>query len=224
MHLDSDAVEETPPVVKAVVSKPPDIPILPPEPTIVQIATPESPPSAPPSTSHKKGGRPPNAHKKKSGKNQYSKEKDPLEKEDKSPPRSQSRDVQKGEENGHQPVTKGLSHEAKHTKTKNSIGSKITMSDMKKRVSTILDFISRTQVEMASETMSPARQQATESLLEGIAEGLPMIRVNGEMSDGSTTGTSEHTTPTKEFRNLSCLEMMDVLTRQLVKWQKEFSQ
>ena len=98
------------------------------------------------------------------------------------------------------------------------------MSDMKKRVGTILDFISRTQVEMASETMSPAQQQATEILLEGIAEGLPMIRVNGETSDGSTTGTSEITSPTKEFKDLSCLEMMDILTRQLVKWQKEFAQ
>lgn len=220
---DSDAIEETSPVVKAVVSKPSDIPILPPEPPIVQIATPESPQSAPPSTSHKKGGRPPNAHKKKSGKNQYTKEKDPAQVEDKSPPRSQSRDVQKGEENGHQHITKGPSHEAKHAKAKNNIGSRITMTDMKKRVSTILDFMSRTQVEMASETMSPARQQATETLLEGIAEGLPMIRVNGETSDGSTVETSELTSPTKEFKDLSCLEMMDVLTRQLVKWQKEFA-
>lgn len=93
------------------------------------------------------------------------------------------------------------------------------MSDMKKRVAAILDFISRTQVEMASETISTVRQQATETLLEGIADGLPMIKVNGELSEGS----SEVTSPIKEFKDLSCLEMMDVLTRQLVKWQKEFS-
>ena len=106
------------------------------------------------------------------------------------------------------------------------------MSDMKKRVGTILDFISRTQLEMANETMSPARQQTTETLLQGIANGLPMIRVNGEASDGSRSttttggeanGGSEVTSPVKEFKDLSCLEMMDVLTRQLVKWQKEFA-
>jgi hypothetical protein len=91
------------------------------------------------------------------------------------------------------------------------------MSDMKKRVAAILEFISRTQLEMASEPISPASGDATEKLMLGLAEGLPMIRVNGNQGEGGGGGEK------KEFKDLSCLEMMDELTRQLVKWQKEFA-
>jgi len=91
------------------------------------------------------------------------------------------------------------------------------MTDMRKRVTAILDFISRTQIEMA-ESMSPASGEAAQNLIIGIADGLPMIKVNGEKGY-----ESNEQSPTKEFKDLSCLEMMDVLTRQLVKWQKEFA-
>jgi hypothetical protein len=91
------------------------------------------------------------------------------------------------------------------------------MTDMRKRVTAILDFISRTQIEMA-ESMSPSSGEAAQNLIMGIADGLPMIKVNGEKGDESNEQSQ-----TKEFKDLSCLEMMDVLTRQLVKWQKEFA-
>jgi hypothetical protein len=91
------------------------------------------------------------------------------------------------------------------------------MTDMRKRVTAILDFISRTQIEMA-ESISPASGEAAQNLIMGIADGLPMIKVNGEKGDESNEQSQ-----TKEFKDLSCLEMMDVLTRQLVKWQKEFA-
>lgn len=95
---------------------------------------------------------------------------------------------------------------------------------MKRRVTGILDFISRTQLELASETLSPAMGEAREKLIRGMADGLPMIKVNGDNGTGSKSGEGGGTaTTTKEFKDLSCVEMMDVLTRQLVKWQKEFA-
>jgi hypothetical protein len=98
------------------------------------------------------------------------------------------------------------------------------MSDMKKRVAAILEFITRTQFEMAGESMSLASGEAAEKMIRNIADGLPMIKVNGDRRmDGSREGESGDSTVNKDFKDLSCLEMMDVLTRQLVKWQKEFA-
>ena len=94
---------------------------------------------------------------------------------------------------------------------------------MKKRVAAILEFISRTQLEMAGENMSPTSGEAAEKMIRGIAEGLPMIKVNGDNGEELQEGEAGDAMSTKEFKDLSCLEMMDVLTRQLVKWQKEFS-
>jgi hypothetical protein len=98
------------------------------------------------------------------------------------------------------------------------------MSDMKKRVAAILEFISRTQFEMAGESMSLASGEAAEKMIRSIADGLPMIKVNGDSrNEPPKEGETGETSTNKEFKDLSCLEMMDVLTRQLVKWQKEFA-
>lgn len=188
-------------------------------PTSSQVATPDTPPPSVVASSHKKGGRPPNSRKGKLGKNQYTKDRD-QDHDDHSPHRSQSRDVLRNEDR-HTSGNKSMNHESKPPKPKGS-HSKITMADMKRRVAGILDFISRTQVELASESLSPTTGEVTEKLIRGIADGLPMIKVNGE--NGNDPRTSEvGETLTKEFKDLSCIEMMDVLTRQLVKWQKEFA-
>jgi hypothetical protein len=98
------------------------------------------------------------------------------------------------------------------------------MSDMKKRVAAILEFITRAQFEMAGESMSLASGEAAEKMIRNIADGLPMIKVNGDNNtEGSKEGDAKEANAKKEFKDLSCLEMMDVLTRQLVKWQKEFA-
>lgn len=120
---------------------------------------------------------------------------------------------------------RGSINEGRPSKSKGGT-SKVTMSDMKKRVAAILEFISRTQLEMASEPISPASGDAAEKLMIGIAEGLPMIKVNGNQgadSGGTDSSNGGSAVVEKEFKDLSCLEMMDVLTRQLVKWQKEFT-
>lgn len=185
-------------------------------------ATPDSPPGRPPSISYKKGGRPHNFRKGKLGRNQYTKDKDPLELDDHSPNRSQSRDVQRGDDHGQTTVNRSSINEGKQGRSRAG-NSKITMSDMKKRVAAILDFISRTQLEMAGESMSPRSGDATEKMVRTLAEGLPMIQVNGD--DGRELRESEGgpLPPRKEFKDLSCLEMMDVLTKDLIKWQNQFS-
>ena len=215
---ESEPPEETPPASRSS-AKPTEVAAQPPDPPSSQVATPDTPPPNPPSTSHRKGGRPPNARKGKLGKNQYTKDRDlQQEGDDPSPGRSQSRDVPRNEENGNVQSGRGSINEGKPSKSKGGSTNKITMSDMKKRVAAILEFISRTQLEMASEPISPASGDAAEKLMLGLAEGLPMIRVNGNQGEGGGGGGEE-----KEFKDLSCLEMMDILTRQLVKWQKEFA-
>jgi hypothetical protein len=191
-------------------------------PSSSQVAAPDTPPPSAPSTSHRKGGRPPNARKGKLGKNQYTKDRDQADGDDPSPNRSQSRDVPRGDDSGQTPGNKGPGIEgSKSGKSKGT--NKITMSDMKKRVAAILEFITRTQFEMAGESMSLASGEAAEKMIRNIADGLPMIKVNGDnKNEASKEGEVGEATANKEFKDLSCLEMMDVLTRQLVKWQKEF--
>lgn len=216
--IDSDPSEELPLAARASVSKSTEVAAQPLDPPpSSQAATPDTPPP-PPSTSHRKGGRPPNARKGKLGKNQYTKDRDLQEGDDLSPHRSMSRDVPRGDDNGHTSGNKGSNSEGKPGKSKNNT-SKVTMGDMRKRVGAILDYISRTQLEMAGEAMSPATADAAEKTIRGIADGLPMIKVNGENGDEPKAEENSK----KEFKDLTCLEMMDVLTRQLVKWQKEFA-
>jgi len=178
----------------------------------------EPPPVTAPSTSHKKGGRPPNARKGKLGKNQYTKDRDALDGEERSPGRSQSRDVTKGDDNSHTTSNRGSVNENKLSKLKTGY-SKVSFSDMKRRVAGILDYIARTQLELAGESMSVRSEEAGQ-LMRNMAESLPMIRVNGDKGDVIKEGGG---TAAKDFNNLSCLEMMDVLTRQLVKWQNEYT-
>ena len=89
----------------------------------------------------------------------------------------------------------------------------------------ILDFISRTQLEMAggigplAETVQKADTTIHDSAGDIQGYDTPTIVVN----EGKTEETKEgEAAPEKDFKDLSCVEMMDVLTRQLVKWQKEF--
>jgi len=181
-----------------------------------QVAAPDTPPTNPVLTSHKKGGRPPNARKGKLGKNQYTKDRDLQDRDDKSPGRSQSRDVAKVDD-AHSHANRGSISEGKLAKPK-STHSKVTMSDMKRRVGVMLDFISRTQLEMAAGAMSGISEEETETMMRGLAGNLPMIQVNGDKGTGIDDRSG-----VKEFNDMTCLEMMDVLTTQLVKWQKEFT-
>jgi hypothetical protein len=96
-----------------------------------------------------------------------------------------------------------------------------SLNEMKRRVAAILEFISRTQLEMASaaagEDTPPAggkaNETATATMLRTIADALPA---------NATDGGPEAAGKEKPFAELTSLEMMDVLTRRLVLWQKHF--
>tara|TARA_R110002060_G_scaffold25256_1_gene34474 strand:- start:223 stop:513 length:291 start_codon:yes stop_codon:yes gene_type:complete len=96
------------------------------------------------------------------------------------------------------------------------------MTDMKKRVTAILAFISQTEYELG-DSMSPTTGDATEKMIRGLADGLPMIKVNGESGNSSKDGESGEATFTRDFKDLSCKEMIVELTKQLLKWQDEFA-
>lgn len=180
---------------------------------------PDTPPPVLPPVSHKKGGRPPNPRKSKSGKNQYTRDKDDYSV--RSPNRSQSRDLSRTEDSGQATNSKGSNNESKSSKAKSSAGSKISMIEMRKRVASLLDYISRIQVELAADPLlAPSGSGVEKAIRELVEDTLPTIKLNG--ADGKQVAAGESDSP-KEFKDLTCLEMMDFLTRQLVKWQKEFA-
>ncbi|GAD97665.1 transcriptional regulator (Cti6), putative [Paecilomyces variotii No. 5] len=116
-----------------------------------------------------------------------------------------------------------------------------TMNDMKRRVAAILEFISRMQVEMAvnGESITPPENGGAASSLansKALAKSVGahletlMQATNGEEGEDGTPsappteseGGSEQAPKEKDFKDLSSVEMMDVLTRHLLKWQQEY--
>lgn len=110
-----------------------------------------------------------------------------------------------------------------------------TMNEMKRRVTAILEFISRMQVEMAvaSENSSTptdnddgdrAQGLLLKSMVDQIENAMPFTN-GGESGPATTTtdGDGEASSAhEKDFKDLSSVEMMDVLTRHLLKWQQEY--
>ncbi|KAI9762460.1 MAG: hypothetical protein M4579_000436 [Chaenotheca gracillima] len=214
----------------------------PPKPTIAQAQDlPSSQaPGTPPSntqptqatTSHRKTGRPP-ARRGRVGRNQYTKDRDPPSRDrDGSLNRSQSRDGLASEDpsgpNGfaHHGTNGDSSSAGKPSKPKYMHPQRTTMNEMKRRVAGILEFISKTQVEMAGERTPPSSTGAgagpgsTAAAIKSLAEGLIDAQHSGDKSqETSTSNTSSEDLP---FEDLNSLQMMDVLTRKLVLWQKDF--
>ncbi|KAI1417244.1 hypothetical protein F5Y13DRAFT_82451 [Hypoxylon sp. FL1857] len=232
---DSDPSDEVPLSARAAANRTTES-AQPPEPPVSSQPAPDTPPAAPvPVSSNKKKAT---NHKKK-GRNQYTKDRDNRD-HDESPARSVSRDITRnGDENGTS-HTKSSAQEGtgKQSKAKGGMNSRITMTDMKRRANNILEYITRTQVELASEPLSePADDGQQNSAPNGTANGVPLIKVNGDShkkpesantnSNGATTNGTNGANSTllalKEFKEMSCIEMMDVLTRDLVKWQQEFA-
>ncbi len=151
-----------------------------------------------------------------------------------SPARSQSRDAQ--EHTGIAGAKTGNAENGKPgSKTKGTMGSKVTMSEMKRRVSAMFDYISKTQLELAGEAPPPPSHESRRSSRENEVSSstLPLIKVNGSGSpkkppeakhDASTPESGDRAVEAaKEFKELSCVEMMDFLTRDLVHWQSQFA-
>lgn len=112
--------------------------------------------------------------------------------------------------------------------------SRTTMNDMKRRVAGILEFIGRTQVEMAAEVpLGPASKSTSISSKEtGTAEA-PVTPPDDEQNNEDSNAPQQQDQQQKmlaainadldldQFKHLGSLEMMEVLTRKLMKWQGE---
>jgi hypothetical protein len=195
-----------------------------------QLAVPEVPPpsqpttdtpspSVIPTTKHEKK----RSHKKK-GRNQYTRDRD----DEDSPARSQSRDIQKDDHAASGNSGKGSgdhTHSKSHARAKGGMSSKVTLTDMKRKAAALLDFISRTQVELAGET-SPETGANTPKV-NGATSAAGSVK-NLEVGSGNDAAISAPESTgslraERDFKELNCLEMMDSLTRRLVKWQQEYA-
>ncbi|CAD6501815.1 BgTH12-02061 [Blumeria graminis f. sp. triticale] len=174
-------------------------------------------------TCQKKIGRPPNSRKGKMNKSQYSKDRDLQDHYEQQSNRQQSRDVSKSEEMTHYSSSWGILGEGKVSRSKGN-PNKITMADMKRRVTMILDFISRTQLEMASEPILSDTKNSVQNSEQPIFERISTKRSEGGDRQYSSNNETFHGSAkfNRDFKDLSCRDMMDVLTKQLIKWQKEF--
>ncbi|CAH0039199.1 unnamed protein product [Clonostachys solani] len=212
----SDDIPTTITTSKVQPKKEEEIPVVEETPPAPQ-PTPGTPPTshATVGSSHKRGAR--NNHKKGKGKNQYTKDRDGDR--DDSPARSMSRDIQKNADETPSQATKAHSHESKASKHKSAMANKMSMLDMRRRVAAIMDFISRTQVDLAAEgslgsssNSSSGDRSPEKSQTNGNTDR------SGIVVDRSALMTSE-----QEFRDLNCVEMMDILTRDMVKWQNQYT-
>lgn len=111
------------------------------------------------------------------------------------------------------------------------------MNEMKRRVSGILEFISRTQVEMATtaavageESIAASRNRtrthssATAVMAPDSGKMTGLLEGNGNSGGNNSRDPIEDTVGLnlETFGSLSSVEMMEVLTRGLMKWQGEF--
>ncbi|KAJ5723871.1 Zinc finger PHD-type [Penicillium malachiteum] len=200
-----------------------------PEPARASPNTPtqQEPPPTRPST--RKSGRPP-ARRGRVGRNQYTKDRDANGTGTESPRRGYSHDI-----GGESPR---IGYGANGTFTNGGDGvrpskprymhpQRTTMNEMKRRVAAILEFISRMQVEMAvaseqSSTPPENGDRAQGLLLKSMVEQIDNAMPSTNSETGESAPTDGGEIAEKDFKDLSSVEMMDVLTRHLLKWQQEY--
>ncbi|KAL2888977.1 phd-finger domain-containing protein [Ceratocystis lukuohia] len=122
-------------------------------------------------------------------------------------------------------------HDSKSSKSKSSVG-KLSIPELKRRSAAFLDFIQKTQLELAAEATpsrsgsssdDEGREVSLEERRAGDGKGGNRGREReGTAVPGTRQGTPEPSTARKDFGDLSCGEMMDVLTRDLLKWQNQY--
>ena len=99
--------------------------------------------------------------------------------------------------------------------------SRTSLNDMKRRVAGILEYISHTQVDMAGSAAAVITKSSTSSSSppNGTGSDKPGVPtetvVSAALSDLDAIDE-------QAFASLSSLEMMEVLTRRLIKWQNEY--
>lgn len=189
-----------------------------PEPPPSSQPTPDTPPAGVATQTVSKPRR-----TKKKGRNQYTKDRET--REEGSPARSQSRDVQGHDNASSHHGKSGEGSSKSHSRVKGGFNSKVSMTEMRRKAHAMLDYISRTQVEMAGEITPPNDESLRPS--KDNAESLGSEK-GTSTADKASVDTDLDTgnvkvAPAGEFKGLTSIEMMDRLTRDLVKWQKEFT-
>lgn len=221
--VDSDPLDEVPlATTRAASIKPMEIQPSVEPPAPVQLP-PDTPPPAngPPNSSHKKGMR--STHKKTKGRNQYTKDRDV--EADRSPVRSMSRDTPKHDEPS---INNGQKPERVSSKSRTGAHSKISLNELKRRSAAFLDFIAKTQVELASEDQPEFKPERADTPKDR-RNGTPQTQANGSphpaarKAEGAAGSPASQNSVSKAFKEMNCVEMMDLLTRDLVKWQNRYS-
>ncbi|THC91162.1 hypothetical protein EYZ11_009375 [Aspergillus tanneri] len=227
---DRDTGSQTKPVTNANEPEPsqptPDPPALAQDPASSRLST-------------RKSGRPP-ARRTRVGRNQYTRDRDAhtnggdSSTMTNSPRRGQSHDT-----GGDSPKVGGSTNgmhmnggdTAKPSRPR-YVNQRTTLNEMKRRVAAILEFISRMQVEMAvaGESITPPGNgdRPNGIIMKTVGEQLDNVLLSttseGESGPGTVDGGAEvePSSVEKDFKDLSSVEMMDVLTRHLLKWQQEY--
>lgn len=180
------------------------------------------------STSHKKSTRT-TGRKTRIGRNQYSKDREAAAEKAQLGKLPQSRE---GEDNEEDQEGEVHTNGSKPAKPRHMNPNRTSLNEMRKRAAGILRFISRTQVELAGEktpsesNSPPSHANATASDAKAAMNGNSKLsnEVHQEIEQ-----TAEQEVQNREgkidpdkFKRLSSVKMMDVLTREIVLWQKEF--
>ena len=210
---------------------------LSPEPASRIVSAKSAPPTnriAPPpasSKSHKKGGRPP-ARRGRLGRNQYSKDREPPDPTPNtySPHSNHSQDGDPPHLNG-AAGGGGLAENnglGRPSRPRHMNPNRTTMNDMKRRVAGILEFISHTQVELAGMDASRSRSNTQNSTKTSTATppdlngdgkaGMALKDINSVLNALGDADTIDE----EAFGKLNAVEMMEVLTKRLMRWQGEY--
>ncbi|KAJ5908175.1 Zinc finger PHD-type [Penicillium taxi] len=207
---------------------------IPNEPELVQPSpntpTPQEPAPVRPPT--RKSGRPP-ARRGRVGRNQYTKDRDTNGNGTESPRRGQSHDIGGESPRVNYSGMNGVYVNGDHgrvSKPRYMHPQRTTMNEMKRRVAGILEFISRMQVDMAvasESSATPTNDDRSQGLLlktmvDHIDSLMPSASDGDESVRATTDGDGDTLMHEKDFKELSSMEMMDVLTRHLLKWQQEY--
>jgi len=100
------------------------------------------------------------------------------------------------------------------------------MNDLRKRAAGILEYVTRTQVELTTIPAAVKESPETSTSHESIGTAPANAESNGVGKPGQLSKTKHTGTlgglENMNFTDMSSREMMDILTRELVLWQKTF--
>jgi len=148
----------------------------------------------------------------KRGKNQYTRDTSTAANDVPSPSRKNNKDNSsspQGQTNGGEGMGSGAENSSTGKgRAKQLRLERMSMNELKRKANAMLEYISRTQIEMAGKSHIAALRAAA---------GLSPASVDSERSKVDTTEEL------KEFLKLATTEMMDVLSRRLVLWQQDFA-